>query len=64
MITQAILNNSSLSVLITDFNISQEHTNWKELEKLMAQGYRVSFLKATLNEDLTDYLGDENIDNR
>jgi hypothetical protein len=64
MITQAILNNSSLSVLITDFNISQEHTNWKELEKLMIQGYRVSFLKATLNEDLTDYLGDENIDNR
>lgn len=64
MITQAILNNSSLSILITDFNISQDHINWKELEKLMTQGYRISFLKATLNGDLTDYLGDENIDNR
>lgn len=30
----------------------------------MTQGYRISFLKATLNGDLTDYLGDENIDNR
>ena len=56
--------NSSLSILITDFNISQDHINWKELEKLMTQGYRISFLKATLNGDLTDYLGDENIDNR
>lgn len=63
MITGAIKNNTGLSVLISDFDIEQNHENWKELESLQENHFRIAFLKATLNDDLTDYLGGQN-DNR
>ncbi|MDO4671215.1 MAG: SIR2 family protein, partial [Aerococcus sp.] len=76
MITQALKNNSSLKLLVTDFNIDpnrewdeksnnfkeidQENIkynrNWSELVHLMNDGYPISFLKATMNDDLVDYL--------
>ena len=76
MITQALKNNTSLKLLVTDFNISPNRVwdkvskqyievnngdpnfnqNWKELIKLMDQGYSISFLKTTMNSDLNDYL--------
>ncbi len=76
MITQALKNNSSLKLLVTDFNIdpnrqwiedenkyieikegqSQYNKNWGELVHLMDEGYPISFLKATMNSDLVDYL--------
>ena len=57
MITQAIKHNSGLAVLVSDFNIEQTHENWKELDKLRENHFRIAFLKATLNSDLTDYIG-------
>ncbi|GBG97559.1 SIR2 family protein [Lactococcus termiticola] len=59
MILSAIKNNESLSALITDFNIDSEdkNENWKELEKDMDANYSIAFLKATMNTDLTDFLG-------
>lgn len=76
MIFQALKNNTSLTLLVTDYNISPNRVwskeenkyvstketysnynqNWKELICLMNQGYSVSFLKATMNDDLVDYL--------
>ena len=76
MITQALKNNSSLKLLVMDFNIdpnrqwdedekkyteikegqSQYNKNWSELVHLMDEGYPISFLKATMNSDLVDYL--------
>lgn len=57
MIIQALKNIPSLSLLITDFNISPEkpNENWKEIEKLMSSNYNIAFLKAVMNTDLTDY---------
>lgn len=60
MITSAIKSNTGLGVLITDHDIDQKHVNWKELDKLSENHFRVAFLKATLNNDLTDYLGGTN----
>lgn len=76
MITQALKNNSSLKLLVTDFNIdpnrewngddnqyikieesdSKYNQNWAELVRLMDEGYPITFLKATMNSDLVDYL--------
>ncbi|EMC22134.1 TPA: SIR2 family protein [Streptococcus mutans] len=76
MITQALKNNSSLKLLVTDFNIdpnrewdddnkkfneideddSKYNQNWAELLRLMNDGYPVTFLKATMNGNLVDYL--------
>lgn len=76
MIFQALKNNTSLTLLVTDYNISPNRVwnekenkyistkeinsnynqNWEELICLMNQGYSVSFLKATMNNDLVDYL--------
>ncbi|MBL6537546.1 SIR2 family protein [Streptococcus suis] len=76
MVTQALKNNSSLKLLVTDFNIdpnrewngdnnqyskidesnSKYNQNWAELVRLMDEGYPISFLKATMNSDLVDYL--------
>lgn len=58
MIIQAILHNKSLAALISDFNISQDNSNWKKIEGLMKHNYKIAFLKATMNTDLTDYLGE------
>ena len=76
MITQALKNNNSLKIFVTDFNIdpnrewnkennsydvikesdSRYNYNWAELVHLMDQGYPISFLKATMNDNLVDYL--------
>ncbi|MBR2948858.1 MAG: SIR2 family protein [Lachnospiraceae bacterium] len=58
MIIQAILHNKSFATLITDFNITQNNANWKKIEDLVQHNYKVAFLKATMNTDLTDYLGE------
>lgn len=58
MITQAIKHNKSLAVLISDHNINQENENWIRLQELMKQNYQITFLKATMNSDLVDYLGE------
>lgn len=58
MIIQAILHNKSLATLITDFNITQNNANWKKIEDLVQHNYKIAFLKATMNTDLTDYLGE------
>lgn len=64
MIIQALKNIPSLSLLITDFNISPEkpNENWEEIEKLMRSNYNIAFLKAVMNTDLTDYFvrGEDN----
>lgn len=62
MITQAIKSNAGLAVLISDFNIEQTHPNWKELDTLRSTHYRIAFLKATLNGNLTSYLGESYVD--
>lgn len=84
MITQALKNNSSLKLLITDYNIdptrewSEENKhfseieesdtrynqNWAELVRLMREGYSISFLKATMNGDLIDYLSGRYLDDK
>lgn len=58
MITQAIKHNKSLAVLISDHNINQENENWIRLQELMQQNYQIAFLRATMNSDLVDYLGE------
>lgn len=58
MIIQAIIHNRSLSALISDFNISQSNANWDRLINLMRQNYQIAFLRATMNDELTDYLGE------
>lgn len=62
MITQAIKHNKGLSTLVSDYDISQNTYNWKELLSLMNDNYQIAFLKATMNSDLTDYLGDDDVD--
>lgn len=58
MIIQAILHNKSLATLITDYNINQNNENWQRIEDLQRHNYKIAFLKATMNADLTDYLGE------
>ena len=65
MILSAIKTNESLSTLITDFSITphKPNDNWKELTALLKDHYQIAFLKATMNNNLSDYLGakpDEN----
>lgn len=65
MITQAIKTTSSLTVLITDHTIDSECkcSNWKDLEGLMNNGYRIAFLKGTIDDNLVEYFGDRKYDN-
>lgn len=58
MIIQAVLHNKSLALLISDYNINQENENWIRLQELMQHNYQIAFLKATMNSDLVDYLGE------
>jgi len=58
MITGAIHHNKSLSVLVSDYNIDQDNTFWKKLMQLMNENYPISFLKASLNSNLLEYIGD------
>ena len=64
MIIQALKTVPSLSILVTDFNISPmtPNENWKELLDLMEKDYNIAFLQTTMNSDLTDYFvkGDNN----
>ncbi|QLK86588.1 SIR2 family protein [Staphylococcus sp. 17KM0847] len=55
MIIQAIKTNPSLTLLVTDYIIEPEqpNENWQELLKLMKSDYNISFLQATMNNDLT-----------
>lgn len=64
MITQAVKTTPSLSLIITDYTIDNVKTNknWDELKHLMNDGYRILFLKATLGNDLIDYLGESKND--
>lgn len=59
MILQAIKSNGSLHVLTTDYNIEPENPNenWDELVRMQARAYQIAFLRATMNDRLTDYLG-------
>lgn len=59
MIIKAVQHNKGLSMLVTDYNITQGNTNWNNLIDLMKHNYQISFLKATMNDDLVDYLGDQ-----
>ena len=63
MIISAIQTNDGLSTLITDFNIEPQNKNWEELTQAMDNYYNVAFLKATLNGELSDYLGGSMNDN-
>lgn len=63
MIISAIQTNDGLSALITDFSIESQNGNWHELETAMNNYYNVAFLKATLNDNLSDYLGGPMDDN-
>lgn len=76
MVTQALKNNTSLKLLVTNFDIdpnreyieaerkfklidkadSKYNQNWAKLIDLMDEGYPITFLKATMNSDLVDFL--------
>lgn len=63
MILSAIQANDGLATLVTDFSIDASNENSKKLVKEMKKYYRIAFLKATLNDDLSSYLrGYENDD--
>ena len=59
MIIQAISHNPSLSTLIADYSLNpvDPNKNWEILHDMLRDTYPIVFLKATLNEKLTDYLG-------
>lgn len=63
MILNAVKTNDSLSMLVTDYNIDSEVPNWNALQKAMEDYYNIAFLKATLHDKLTDYLGENINDN-
>ena len=58
MIYQAVIHNKSLGVLITDYEIDQNNENWNKMKNLMNQNYQVAFLRATMNDNLSEYLGE------
>lgn len=63
MIINAIKTNDGLGALITDFNIESDVDNWNVIYSLMENSYNIAFLKATMNDNLPDFLGgklDEN----
>ncbi|RWZ62695.1 SIR2 family protein [Lacticaseibacillus paracasei] len=60
MIIQAIKHNTSLYTLISDYSISPSvpNKNWKELEEMSQDAYSIALLRASLNGELSQYLGD------
>lgn len=58
MVTQAITHNTGLSVLVSDYDIEHDTENWNKLVTLMKQNHQLAFLSATMDTDLTYYLGD------
>ncbi|CAI2674018.1 hypothetical protein AKUG0403_PLPX00050 (plasmid) [Apilactobacillus kunkeei] len=59
MILSAIKTNDELSTLITDYHIADDDTNdnFIALKKEMTNFYNIAFLKATMNNNLTYYMG-------
>jgi hypothetical protein len=61
IVNDAIQHNDGLSVLFTDLSIGNKKpakadSNLDKLKQRMLEGYRLVFLKATLNDDLFNYL--------
>lgn len=57
IVIESLKENNELTLLVTDLNINQMHKNWEEIEKLMKnENKNIIFLKATLNDNLLDYL--------
>ena len=57
IVIESLKENNELTLLVTDLNINQTHKNWKEIEELMkSENKNIMFLKATLNDNLLDYL--------
>lgn len=56
MIIKSIETNRTLSMLFTDYSIDNSPIV-DQLKKLLEDQYPVALLKATLNDDLTDYFG-------
>lgn len=66
MIIQAINHNTGLYVLISDFDITPDkpNKNWKKLMDMIKDHDPIAFLRATLNDELTDYLGGSSDESR
>lgn len=48
-------------MLVSDYNIKQfNNINWVKLSKLVNEYHQISFLKVTLDMDLTEFLGGNN----
>lgn len=63
MIISAIKTNDGLATLVTNHGIDSRSKNWKAIIQLMSDSYDIAFLRATINGDLSYYLGgqiDEN----
>ena len=56
MVIQALKHNTGLTVLVSDYDIQQNHQNWKDLDGLRREHFRIAFLKASLNDKLDEYL--------
>ena len=57
MVNDAIRHNDGLSMLFTDYSINWSNSqNLAALKKRSEEGYRIAFLRATLNDDLPKYL--------
>lgn len=57
MIINAIKTNRTLSMLVTDYSIDENSPIDIKLKEILGKAYPVALLKATLNDDLTDYFG-------
>ena len=57
MIIKSIKTNRTLSMLVSDFLIDNNSPIDIHLREILNDKYPVALLKATLNDDLTDYLG-------
>lgn len=57
MIINAIKTNRTLSMLVTDYSIDENSPIDLKLKEILGKAYPVALLKATLNDDLTDYFG-------
>lgn len=66
MIIQAINHNTGLYVLISDFDITPDkpNKNWEKLMDMLNDHDPIAFLRATLNNELTDYLGGSSDESR
>lgn len=66
MIIQAINHNTGLYVLISDFDITPDkpNKNWEKLMDMLNDHDPIAFLRATLNDELTDYLGGSSDESR